>query len=729
MDAGRSPVRLKDGYMSRVVGADGRYVGSIRPFPGFTRVTTLPSVTAAKPCTGFEFFAAQVVGSSEYIRGYVYRYTSSTGKSTISIYGYTGSAWVTEKKVYDDSTAVHGKRFSVASAGPYLYIAVEGQSLVVMSYSGSAWVGPVTAGPKPTANWTNPPVVSPTVTNETGNGVLTAGTYSVAYRFFNSSRNVYSDISPTYQIAVAADDDHIDMNIPYPFSADGAEVDDYFDKVEVFRTLQVEAAGSFYDGGILFREQLVAVTAGAAWDAAAESMTVHVGGDTDGLTDYVLAQQKAYEPRMDRTGIPPTSGVVSVHEGVTFMGTAPTDVGGAGIQWSPTFRYDPESFPSHQKIRGQVTAGPILRFVEAGDVVYAMTSNVMYRIRLVGNLVSLIRLHDGLGLVAAKAAHAIGRDIMALTGTGLVLIDGANANVSLVSSCDRILKEVWDVVLDDSLSSAADSRMGASFFLNTRHDEMIVVWHGGMATTMLEDCTFADSTQGPDPLTGGLSRAFFVSSTGVVFTPDVTSSLYHNMWGIGSGITLNGTMTTGCGATTLKDSTATFDDTVIGATVWWFDVSAGVWRRMTDVVSARVDAHTLTIGTAQSPVPVAGDRYSIAPVAFRLRLAPMKAISPDQPDFERKVVSSIGVQAAKWADNTDNPNAKWFCGVYRELGDTLEDCAEAGAAVDGQQVARVSASGVILEPSVEMFASGVNFELTGVQVKGTITTSTDAVAD
>jgi len=728
MDAGRHPSLLRPGTLSRVVGADGRYVGTIRPFPGCNRLTfgsatkfnmadahadlsSLSTVTFFRAVTLHELHGTP---NANQLRGFLVRATLTVATTPavrlMFVYYNTGTSTWSYTLVNSGTAVSTSAAVDVTTYGPFMYVTVAGDASYprVLWYNGSAWTDKL-MGPQYTT------LAAPASVSNPATGLLDAGTYGIAYRFFDSTRNMYSPMSAVHLETVDTGGDQIDMDISWP----GGTPND-FSTIELFRTIHVEAAGSQFDGGVLYKEKTRTMKAGwttGAYVAHDSQLTL---GDT--LTDEQLVQQVAYDPWEDVAGVPPSSGSIAYYQGAMFMGASPTSApGGGGIQWSNLTKYQPEQFNAAHLYRGKLSDGIIERLVEAGEVLYGLTKGVIYRVRKLGTQLAINRLHVGRGASAGEAAHAVGDDILLMTPLGIGVLNGMSGDLQIYSQLDRIIYKEWAGELG-GIYSAYDSYLGASFFINTASNgsgEGIVIWHVSKTATMIKNCCLY-ATTAPHPVDGGMPRAFFCTSTGVVVYPDDVGTGTHTMMGITASKTLNGTATSGS-ATTLIDTGATFDQSMKNC--YLYALNGGTWEpRLIQTVDVANKTLTIVTGTAIA----AGTRYSISPVPFELVFPPVPAHTVETPVLERKTLTGVTIYANKQTGITDNVNAKWQVGAYAEGATTLADSNEVAMA-SGEPVsaspsdaAPGSLSGLQLEPYVGCYAAGIDFELTSVEFRRTM---------
>jgi len=703
MDAGKPAWRIASGYHSRVIGADGRYVGSIRPYPGNLQVKdilTIPGLSGASDFTAFRYALLQKGTTVYYCRGFIVRCTISSAVKLLFIY-------------YDDQTSTWGyyeiasgvsstASISCASNGRWLYVAVEGSAPVVVYWDTSASaLTKATMGPI----WET--ADAPALVEDTGSYQLPIGSYDVAYRFYDSTRPVYSGMSARASTTTTTASSRLEVTITTPTGADA------FDRCAIYRTISVEVAGALYDCGILYWETTVS-RPGARWGAT-------VVGYVGTMSDTALVQQDYYDPEGDAAGTPPTSGAIGFYQGTTFMADAATTDGGRGrLRWANLYRTDPENFPTRNTSSGSPTDGQVQAFVEAGDILYAFTACSVWRLQRVGTRVALARMHYGRSLTSPRAAHAVGQDVAVMTPSGLGIINGSTGDLQLVGSVDRIILDDWKSTLA-YVESAYDSAMDASFFVNTATETAIVVWHVTKLATLLEDCAFVGVTSGPSPTVGGASRAYFLTSTGVILTPDKDGTGSRTM----NGLTVTPLATDVWGAcdeggtlTTLTDSTRTFTAQVVGCYVHVYTASGWVRRKITGYT-------THAVSFASAVTVAAGDPFVISPVILRVRFKPLMSLLQEQVDFERVIVKGLSAILWNGTGYTDNDSAIATFGVYRNASSTLVGLASAPLD-DGNLSVYVSADGRVVEPCIEIRAANVNYELTSFKAEATITVSNKA---
>lgn len=712
MDAGRHPLLLERGTFSRLVGVDGRYVGSLRPYPGHQALTFgtdkhhFSDVSSGLTTITFcKYVLLQRGTSSDVLRGFLVRGDDGEAVKLVYIYYDTStSAWASHE--VDSGSAVSDTvAVDVTSYGQFMYVFVAGDSDYPRTvwHDGTSWndkaMGPVFTS-----------LAAPTLAEGSGGtGKIDAGTYGVAYRFYDSTRSLYSAMSSMATITTETDDNEIDVTVPHP--DDSTDVYASFDTIELFRTISVTVADSTFDGGVLYHD--ADITLSASWETG--DKTGEVG---ENYEDVQQVQQSMYDPWEDVAGTPPCSGAAIYYQGSVFAAEAEDGAGGGGgIRWSRVTAFDPENFSASHKYRGGLGDGVVEGFVQVGEILYALTDSVVYRIHKVGTQLSIHRLHEGRGTTDGDSAHAVGGDLLYVAPIGLTVMGGPSADLQVQTQVDRILKGDWAGDLD-SVVGAYDSYMGASYLVNTVDAEALVLWHVTKSATMLKNCHFVAATTGPLPESGGPPRAFFVTNEGRVCYPDHDRSGTGTM--MGASGTLNGTATSSEGdKTTLVDSTATFDENTLDDAYVYMVTgdNAGEYRK----VAVRYSETRLATDAFPNNI-TSGDQYVISPVVFEMRLPPVPSSTEGVPLLQRRVIETLGLYATGHSGVSSNENAQWKVSAYREGGTSLADTAKWIDMADGRVTTQFadtdpgSLHGFLLEPYVGAYLAGVDFELTGIEV-------------
>ena len=563
------------------------------------------------------------------------------------------------------------------------------------------------------------------------------GTYRVAYRFYSSTRDIYSALSSPVTVAMAGGDDtpyygetinfpdNDDSTFDYVDAENGDGFSDLFDTVEVFRTINLGAYDAF-DGSIFYKES--SIDADPNWDAVGEwnALTVTIGT----LRDESLVVQNQYNPETDVMIAVPNAGAIGTWDSLTFISRAITARNGVDTYWSDPGTLSPEYFTDENMYRAKMSDGKPMRYIAAGDVLFILHPQAIVYVEKEGTKLRFSRQHTGRGLTSAGAAHTIGNDMIMMSPLGVVVVNATDAKMQIFTTLDREIFGNWASDLG-SIESCYDSYMNASFFLNPDRDEVICVWWTTKAVSMLTGANFIGCSSGTDITNSDRTRGYFITSTGRIVYPDTVRSGYGNMLGLdGDTYTLNGTVTSCTAATSLTDSEATYHVSLVGALLY---VTSGDNAGESTTISA-VDTgtKTLTLAVGLSSDLAIGDTYAVAPVPFSAKLWPVPTPqrAPGEPitPLYRKIVTALCLDVQGLAGFSANANDFWRIGAYRNGSSTIETGEKSTTTIGmdsnpADSVGHLNVDGIEIEMYVEQIASGVDFELTNAEISVTISQS------
>jgi hypothetical protein len=490
----------------------------------------------------------------------------------------------------------------------------------------------------------------------------------------------------------------------YSYEYDYDDFDALFDTVDIFRTIDLGGT-SATAGAIFYLEQTIAKTGNWEDSSAWDSLQASIGT----IVDEALPFQTMYDPEKDIVTSPPQSGTIARYEGLTFMAQAASVNGGFDTLFSSSEHTSPEYFSTYNKRIGDPDDGRPLRFLAAGDSLFQLCYNAIIHIFKSGKIrpIQMTRLHRRRGTIGKEAAHSSGNSIFMISGLGMALLNGTDGSMGQISAVDRVLFDDWKSSLS-GVKSCYDARMNASFFLNPTREEMIILWHTTQTCSMLDGANFVGATSGPDIGEGKNDRAFFITKTGLIVSPDVVQAGSGTMWDISSSYTLNGTVTTG--GSTLTDSSATFHADMIGCKLY-FSTGDNAGEGQT-ISSVDVGNKTISFETSFTNTIAVGDTYAVSPVPFSLRAWPVQ--TEEISRFNRWIITGVSAKARKLSGFDDNVNNKLRVGAYRNSTTEIEATTAfpTMATNPADSAAALNIDGVDIEPYIEQISSGTMFELT-----------------
>ena len=519
---------------------------------------------------------------------------------------------------------------------------------------------------------------------------------------------------PETQVKVTIDFPDNEDIVPDDAVEDYDSLDALFDTVDIFRTIDLGDI-SVTQGAIFYLEQTIVKAGNWATSGTWDSLTAEIGV----LLDEALPFQTMYDPQKDIIAAPPQSGTIGRYNNVTFMAQASDVDGGYDTLSSSPEHVSPEYFSTYNRRKGDPEDGRPLRFIPAGDSLFQLCYNAIVHIFKSGKIKPLMfsRLHRKRGLVGKEAAHSSGNSVFMISGLGLVVLNASDGSMGSISAVDRVMFDDWKSEISN-IKSCYDAKMNASFFLNPTQEEMIILWHSTRVCSMLDGANFVGATSGPDIETGKNDRAFFITATGLIVSPDVLETGSGTMWDISNSYTLNGTATASS-ATTLTDDNATLNADMVGTKLYMTSGDNAGDSREIKTASGGVFTFTSNFDNDIAT----GDTYSVSPVPFSLRAWAFQVEKLSR--FNRWITTGVALKVRKLSGFDSNPNNKWRVGAYRNGGTSIESTV-AYPSVDANPADSaevLNLEGIDLEPYVEQIASGVKFELTDAEFAVSLTES------
>jgi hypothetical protein len=198
------PNEVRPGSFSELVGVDGRFNGCLRKFYGMKEVVdlddTIDDIDAYAGVSYFKPVTFMKRGTSTVFRGFVIRWDShndTTKQQVDLIYSDDdGSTWAQETIWTGGAGAGNSitgaLAIDVASAGEYLLVAVDTKSTKTVYWAAAMTTvdsGPGDFGVALAALTEN------TQATSTSHYLRGNGTYRIAWRFYDSTRGIYSALS------------------------------------------------------------------------------------------------------------------------------------------------------------------------------------------------------------------------------------------------------------------------------------------------------------------------------------------------------------------------------------------------------------------------------------------------------------------------------------------------------------------------------------------------------
>ena len=816
MDLKMNPIAIQknvDGpSLVESVGVDGRYLGAVRPFPGFANATVhgvpTPSgtttVTSLSAVQFAKYVSIQKGNSNHVISGIVYVANNSAGTNAAVYFAYrdseTGTSDVRQLEdfqIWDDFKISSLIDYDFTSMGRYIYFSASAStSTTVTSVSGkeapynkayfwdfkvNTWDAFVTGfsqrfmsilpdrilGVLVNENSVDATQLSSTSAYQTtqdaaGTYQLPTGNYTFGAMLMSRKHNLRSKLrlqmknpigSPAslkyriFRTALLEATRQIANSVGANPAVAHAWGLSHWDGVRLYRTVvddlndQIGASAINYSAVNPLHIQeayFERFQDGALLDD--EQFDVFFGtdaGDDTYMMDSALTQQEQYDPVLDDFGPAPRMKRIVAYDGMLVGVTDIREPSSPTKQWIETDRYpesfawsivtrnppEPENFPVDHIYPLEDPAERILSLETAGDYLFGISNSAIYRMVRSGAQLAINRLQHRIGGVSRYGQIGVGNSLFVVTRSGLKEVDGNTGEIRSVSALDRLIfdEAQWGPSLG-SVKMGYDAYAGCLILLNTTRQEAVILWEATGAITKIENCPWAYLTSGPDVLSNGQTRAYFVTQAGQVHCIDSNRLMgKRTMCGTESGETVNGTFTSGTTTTSMRDSTATFP---VGCVGFLIHILSGAQAGQSGTIATRVSATELTLNAALAGAPAVGDRYSIAPIIIRLVFPHLTgddgAIDPfvaKQPTYMSLSFSDLGGET-----QPADVNGKVIMG-YKRGSATLGSSEVALSGIPDLCVAHVNARDTRPFPYVEFKGSNIDFQLQALKVAGILTGS------
>ena len=683
MDASMPPNQVRPGTFPRLVGVDGRFMGCLRKFFGMNLTLDLNTITGmtAELANGGIYFincvAFQKTDTAITYRGFVIAHRHKTTSTNMQIdLVYTeddGDTW-DWFAVYSDNDVLWDTAIDVAVHRNFLFVCIEGVAPKTVQYQDTTLVvRDMGAGTVFTAAPAAMTALSASLDTTDTYFLNQDGLYQMAYRFYNSSAQLYSALSLPRTARIPASDTYNYGKCSYNVPA-AAALAAGFDMIDFYRTIDMSGG----KGAIFYLESTL--------DLAVDFDTEGMGSGYFGtLLDEALPFQTQYNPLTSVVSAIPYTSTIGRYQGITFVGESLNPLTAAATQYdilhSAMESEAAEYFTTYNRRKGSADEGRTLRFFKGADSLFAFSPTGVIHIfkGATGRPLQYNVVQQERGLVGKEAGHTSGTSIFFVSGMGLMIFNAADGTMGQISATDRIILDEWATDLSD-VRSGYDAIMNASFFLNPNQAEILCVWASTHSTSLIEGANFNAMTHGPDVTGTGSMRAYFVTDTSLIVVPDAYATGTGTMWGLptdadGTTYTYNGTVTARGTVSEIIDTGIDLPASCIGSYVY---VTNGDCAGESAIISDYTAAtHKITTATEFSSILAPGTTFAVCAVPFRVRCWPLTDQSdyPIKPmsKFKRWNIGGMAVKVRNLVGFTDNPNNVMRVGSYRNSSPTLSE--------------------------------------------------------
>lgn len=342
---------------------------------------------------------------------------------------------------------------------------------------------------------------------------LTPGGYAFAYLLYNSQTGKRSALSQIADVRKSDFDEDPDDDIdPVPlFAAMEITYDSsQYDRAYFYRSVRVEDAGGAYVAGILHLDGIVDL-------ASLQTVNVLTGTLKQSiywyeLTDKQLVFQSTFQDRILYDADMPKGGAAIWYEGALIVGAisqavtsssadgprVEDEVRGVGeVRWSALTEVSPELFPPDNRYYPSLQYDEIIAFEKAGPNVVGFSRSRQFMIRKEDQYIRVTEIHEGFGIVNAKAVATVGSQVYLLTSKGIKSV-ASDAQLDEARAINYIIQTEWKAD-HPAIELTYDPHTSCLYVFNPVKGAACLLWFNSAIVTELRDLPFYTSTRGSWP--------------------------------------------------------------------------------------------------------------------------------------------------------------------------------------------------------------------------------------
>lgn len=196
------PNQVAPGSFSELAGVDGRIGGCVRKFFGMKEVVDLDSVDGNIDLydgpSFFKYVTFHKYGFSITYRGFVVRWDEANDNTNeaVDLFYYDGTSWASHEIWAQSSSSITSTtKMDCATDGKFLMVAIDGKATKTVYWNGSA-LTTVDSGPGVFSSMDSTAALTADASVVDSSYELSGGgRYRVAWRFYDSTRGIYSALS------------------------------------------------------------------------------------------------------------------------------------------------------------------------------------------------------------------------------------------------------------------------------------------------------------------------------------------------------------------------------------------------------------------------------------------------------------------------------------------------------------------------------------------------------
>ena len=313
-----------------------------------------------------------------------------------------------------------------------------------------------------------------------------------------------------------------------------------FTQAHIYRSIKVESAGGSYSAAIVQLDQIITLLDFDTTDQSGMTGDFRRAIYYYTLTDLALIYQDPYTDRSIFDENMPKAGTGIEFDGIflvsniSSMTSSSSDEirtedpyrGLGEFRWSSMSNTNPELFPPENYFTPSKITNQVITFERNGGMVLGFANNIIMHISReftgVSSYLKILPIHEGYGIVNAKAKQSVGPFTYFVNDKGLKTID-AQGRLDSLHALDGLINEWKDDL--NSVSMSYDTRLSTLFIHNPTKQETALLWFSTSSISELHDTPFSLTVTGswPNDLSDNdsnlIERAMFLQNQ-----PSVTYS-------------------------------------------------------------------------------------------------------------------------------------------------------------------------------------------------------------
>lgn len=341
-----------------------------------------------------------------------------------------------------------------------------------------------------------------TISNFATAPVHQAGTYSLAVQFEDTRSGRKSQLTTNVELTFSGGS--------HAFLVDGIYNSDYYDTLNIYRSVRTGNAAGAYTGGILQLDAQITLSSYNTTTLPVSGGTLPSGTNIKyfryayQLTDSALVMQDVFLDKPSYSETMPKGGAGALLDGTMLVGNISdnaSDLTGTGeTRWSAAGADSPELFTASGIYKPSNVGDAVTCFKRTGQIMAGLTRNGVQIFNKENGYVRVLAAHQGYGVTGPYAATTVGPVTYYMNYRGLKAIypDGRLDDVQAIN---QLVSEEWYSGTTGAqelskVSMGFDPATLCLYVLNPTRQQAVQMWFSTGVVSELQDMSFAKVTQG-----------------------------------------------------------------------------------------------------------------------------------------------------------------------------------------------------------------------------------------